>query len=140
MTRYTVERHIAASPSTIWSLLTDASSYEKWNEAVLEIEGPIALGETVRVRSVVNPKRTFSVEVSEFDAPSTMVWSDGMPLGLFKGVRTYTIRPAPDGGSTFAMEEVFSGLLEPLISRSIPDMSESFEQFADGLKRAAEGG
>ena len=36
------------------------------------------------------------------------------------------------------MEEVFSGLLEPLISKSIPDMSESFAQFADGLKEAAE--
>lgn len=38
----------------------------------------------------------------------------------------------------FSMEEVFSGLLEPLISKSIPDMTDSFEQFADGLKRAAE--
>jgi hypothetical protein len=38
------------------------------------------------------------------------------------------------------MEEVFSGLLEPIISRSIPDMTESFEQFADGLRRAAGGG
>ena len=62
-----------------------------------------------------------------------------MPLGLFKGVRTYTLTPQGDGTTEFSMEEVFSGLLEPLISKSIPDMSESFEQFADGLKRAAEG-
>jgi hypothetical protein len=36
------------------------------------------------------------------------------------------------------MEEVFSGLLEPMITKSIPDMTESFELFADGLKQAAE--
>jgi hypothetical protein len=36
------------------------------------------------------------------------------------------------------MKEEFSGLLEPMISKSIPDMTESFELFADGLKRAAE--
>jgi hypothetical protein len=67
-----------------------------------------------------------------------MVWADGMPLGLFKGVRTYRLTPQVDGPTTFLMEEVFSGLLEPMISKSIPDMTESFELFADGLKRAAE--
>jgi hypothetical protein len=36
------------------------------------------------------------------------------------------------------MREVYSGPLAGLISRSIPDMTESFEQFADGLKEAAE--
>jgi len=40
----------------------------------------------------------------------------------------------------FSMEEVFSGPFEPMISKSIPDMTLSFEQFADGLKQAAEGG
>ena len=36
------------------------------------------------------------------------------------------------------MEEVFSGPLAPLITRVIPDLSASFEQFADGVKAAAE--
>jgi hypothetical protein len=67
-----------------------------------------------------------------------MVWSDGMPLGLFKGVRTYEVKSNGDGTSDFSMEEVFSGLMEPLISKSIPDQTDSFNQFADGLKVAAE--
>jgi len=37
------------------------------------------------------------------------------------------------------MAEVFSGPLAPLITKAIPDMTESFEIFADGLKSAAEG-
>jgi hypothetical protein len=53
-------------------------------------------------------------------------------------VRTYTLTPR-EGGTDFAMEEVFSGPLAPLITRVIPDMSESFELFADGVKAASEG-
>jgi hypothetical protein len=67
-----------------------------------------------------------------------MVWADGMPLGLFKGVRTFTLTPQVDGPTGFSMKEVFSGLLGPMISKSIPDMTDSFEQFADALKRTAE--
>ena len=35
------------------------------------------------------------------------------------------------------MEEVYTGLMAPLITRSIPDMTDSFEVFAGGLKVAA---
>jgi len=67
-----------------------------------------------------------------------MVWSDGMPLGLFKGARTFSLTPQDDGTTEFFMEEVYTGLMAPMITKSIPDMTDSFEQFADGLKAAAE--
>ena len=40
--------------------------------------------------------------------------SGGMPFGLFKGERTFTLTPR-SGAVEFAMREVFSGLLSPLI-------------------------
>ena len=138
MTTYAVKRQIRAKPERIWDLLTDAERYPSWNPAVLGIEGSIALGKRIKLTSVVNPERVFKLRVSELDCPATMVWSDGMPFGLFKGVRTYRLTPQSDGPTEFTMEEVFSGPLEPMISKSIPDMTESFEQFADGLKDAAE--
>jgi hypothetical protein len=49
-----------------------------------------------------------------------MVWADGMPLGLFKGVRTFAIE-ASRSGCRFSMTEEYSGLLAGLISESIPD-------------------
>jgi hypothetical protein len=67
-----------------------------------------------------------------------MVWSDGMPLGLFRGVRTFELLSQGEHVTEFTMEEVYSGLMAPLITRSIPDLTESFEKFADGLKEAAE--
>jgi len=42
------------------------------------------------------------------------------------------------GVTRFTMEERFSGPLLPLIDRTLPDFSPSFEKFAGGLKRRAE--
>lgn len=120
--------------------------FERWLASVARVvgpicatgtEGPITEGGTISLVSTVNPKRTFRLEVTEMTAPTRMVWSDGMPLGLFKGVRTYQL--IEQGDSTeFSMTEEFSGLLSGHITKAIPDMTESFNQFANGLKAAAE--
>jgi hypothetical protein len=77
--------------------------------------------------------------VTEFEPGRRMVWSGGMPLGLFKGVRTFTISPQSDGVTTFTVREEYTGPLLPLIWRSMPDLEPSFRQFASGLKSRAEG-
>jgi hypothetical protein len=122
----------------IWDLLTNASAYPEWNPAVLGIEGEIREGQTIKLTSIVNPDRQFKLKVSDVEPPRHMVWSDGMPLGLFRGARRFDVVPRGDGTSEFTMEEVYSGLMAPVITRSIPDMTDSFDKFADGLKEAAE--
>lgn len=139
MTKYSIRRNINATPERIWALLTDASAYPNWNPAVLKIDGKIAEGEKIALTSIVNPEREFKLNVTEVDAPRSMVWWDGMPLGLFKGVRTFKLTPQEDGTTEFFMEEVYSGLMAPLITKSIPDMTESFEMYADGLDAAVKG-
>ena len=134
---YTVSREIRAPAELVWGLLTDASSYRDWNPAVLSIEGAMAPGNRIKLVSIASPNRTFTLEVTSMQAPERMVWSDGMPLGLFRGVRTYQLHPV-GAGTTFSMTEEFTGPLSGLIARSIPDLTESFNQFADGLKAAAE--
>lgn len=109
-----------------------------WNPTVTKFEGPIALGETVTVHARISPGRAFPVTVAELVPNQRMVWSSGMPLGLFKGERTFTIEPGADGAVTFSMREVFSGLLSPLIGRTIPDLQPEFEAFAAALKRKVE--
>jgi hypothetical protein len=131
---------ISAPPDRVWARLTDSASYPQWNPTVVKIDGTIALGQKIRLVSTLDPKRTFSLTVAELDEPRRMVWSSGMPLGLFTGRRTFTLTPRADGGTDFAMEEVFSGPMAPMITRAIPDMTESFAQFAAALKAAAEAG
>ena len=67
-----------------------------------------------------------------------MVWTGGMPLGLFKGERTYTLEPKSDGSVAVTTSEVFSGLISPLITRSMPDLQPSFDEFVGALKKRSE--
>ena len=53
--------------------------------------------------------------------------------------RGITLTPKGDGTTEFAMREVFSGLMLPMIRGSLPDFGPAFETFARDLKRAAEG-
>ena len=129
---------IQAAPETIWAILTDAPAYPQWNPTVDKVEGTIERGQKIKVFAKISPDRAFPVKVSELIPSEKMVWSGGMPLGLFKGERTFTLTPGADGSVEFSMREVFSGLMSPLIERSIPDLQPEFERFADALKRKAE--
>jgi hypothetical protein len=75
------------------SLLTDAKGFPRWNSTVSAVEGQIREGERLRLR------------VPGGFAP------------IFKGVRTFVLRPRNDGSTDFAMEERFSGLMLPLVQR-----------------------
>jgi hypothetical protein len=128
---------IDARPEAIWAILTDASSYPDWDSGVVRVEGRIAPQEKIKVVSEANPDRAFPVKVTEFSPAERMTWSGGMPLGLFKGVRTFTLMPE-DGATRFVMREEYTGPMLPLIWRSMPDLQPSFEKFASGLKARAE--
>jgi hypothetical protein len=135
---YQASSTIEASPEAIWAILTDAPRYTDWDSGVVRVEGRIAPGEKIKVVSKVNPGRAFPVKVTEFTPGRRMAWSGGMPLGLFKGVRRFTLTPQGDGATTLTVREEYSGPLLPLIWRTIPDLGPSFEQFVTGLKRRAE--
>ncbi len=129
---------IRARPETVWALLTDAAGYPQWNSTIEKIDGRIAAGEKVTVHAKAMPGRAFPLKVTEFARPQRMVWTGGMPLGLFTGIRSFTLTPVSEGEVVFAMREAFSGLLAPLIARSIPDLQPAFDTFAADLKRRAE--
>ncbi|CAN1213477.1 SRPBCC domain-containing protein [Tumidithrix helvetica PCC 7403] len=129
---------IHASLETIWAILIDVTNWPSWNPTVTKVEGKIALGEKISLYFKSTPDRTFPLTVSEYVPKECMVFSGGMPLGLFKGDRTFTLTQKPDGIVVFSMREVFSGLMAPLITRSIPDLQPSFEEFAAALKTKAE--
>jgi hypothetical protein len=137
MKEYTASTTIEASPETIWKILTDAPRYPEWDPLADRIEGRIAPGETVKAYTKLSPGRAFPAKVTGFEPGRKMVWSGGMPLGLFTGVRTFTLEP--QGNTTrFTIREVFDGPLLPIFGRSVPDMTSPFQQFVAGLKRRAE--
>jgi hypothetical protein len=140
MKYFSASTNIKASKETIWKILTDAPGYPTWDPGVIRIEGTIAPGEKVTAYNKINPSRAFPARVTEFVPGQKMAWTGGMPLGLFKGVRTFTLSPKGDGTVDFTLREEFTGPLLPLIGASIPDMTQSFQDFVAGLKNRAERG
>ena len=136
---YEAKSTIEADPETIWAILVDAPGYSDWDSGVVRVEGRIEPGNKIKVVSEANPGRSFPVKVTEFSPGNKMVWSGGMPLGLFTGVRTFTLSPQGDEGTHFTMREEYTGPLLGMIWKSMPDLGPSFEKFATGLKKKAEG-
>ena len=137
MREYKANIQIEAAPQAVWDVLVDTARWPEWDPNCVRIEGNVALGDKVKVFTKLSPGRAFPVKVVELDAPRQMTWLGGMPLGLFKGVRTYTLE-SNAGGTHFVMHERFSGPMLALIGRTIPDMTDAFNAFVEGLKRQAE--
>jgi uncharacterized protein YndB with AHSA1/START domain len=134
--QYDVAINIRATPEKIWRLLTDAAGLPRWNTTVTSVDGTIALGERLALRVPLAPGRTFKPKVAVFDPGKTMVWQEGNPM--FKGVRTFTLASRADGSTDFAMTEVYTGLMLPMIAGSLPDFGPAFDTYAADLKREAE--
>ncbi|MFN3939531.1 MAG: SRPBCC family protein [Chitinophagales bacterium] len=129
-TSVTIE--IQADQAVVWALLTKAADYPRWNATITSIEGNIALGEKINVKSTLDAKRTFKLKVKEFVPESKLVWGDG------KGARVFTIAENGSGSITFSMTEKIGGLMFPMYAKMIPPFDQSFEQFANDLKKEAE--
>lgn len=137
MKKYSASATINASAETIWNILTDASGYPKWDLSMDHIEGRLALGEKLKFFTKLSPQ-AFPVKVIAFEPNHKMVLTSGMPLGLFKSVRTHSLTQNKDGSIVFRTEEIFSGLLLPVFGKNIPDLTDNFKNFAAALKKQAE--
>ncbi|MCW3122251.1 MAG: Polyketide cyclase/dehydrase [Flavipsychrobacter sp.] len=123
---------IKADNAIIWALLTNASDYARWNSTIISIDGKIAVGETIKLKAKLDPKRTFKLKVKEMDTNKRLVWGDAM------GKRVYTLTPNPDRSVTFSMDEKIGGPMFPLFAKMIPSFDSSFDQFATDLKKESE--
>ncbi len=130
--RTSVAIDIAASPEKIWNLLTNAESFASWNGTIVELNGKIAPGEKIVLRSTLAPDRTFKLKVKRFEPNKRLVWGDAM------GTRIFSLNPKSSGETRFSMTETIGGPIFPLFARMIPPFDDSFNQFAADLKKAAE--
>lgn len=123
---------IHADAAIVWTLLTNAADFPRWNTTILSIEGDIKPGGVIKLKSTLDPKRVFKLKIKEFVPDTRLAWGDG------KGTRTYTISKTENGMVTFSMAEKIGGLMFPMYAKYIPPFDQSFEQFAADLKNEAE--
>ena len=127
-----VSTTINADPSIVWALLTNAADIPRWNSTVTSVKGNIREGETIKLKSTLDEKRTFKLKIKEFIPEKRLVWGDA------QGNRVYTIDKGSGKGVRFTMTEKIGGPLFPLFAGFIPSFDESFERYAADLKREAE--
>jgi len=132
----TVEANIRANTARVWSVLTDARGFGRWNSTVTEIEGEIEEGARLRIH-VPGTERTFAPLVTGVVPNERMTWTGGF-APLFKGVRTFELKSRPDGSTDFIMSERFAGLMLLFVKGAMPDFGPIFEAYANDLKREAE--
>ena len=75
--------------------------------------------------------------MTELDAPRSMIWRDGR-MPMFRGTRTFTLTTTNPDSTQFSMTEEFTGLMLPLLRRSLPHFGPVFDRYAEDLRRACE--
>jgi len=136
---YEATTTIDAAPDAVWKVLVDGANWPNWDSGIKSIDGTIAAGNKLTIKAAIGGDRAFPVKVVTFDAPRKLVFSGGMPLGLFRGVRTYTLT-AQGAKTLLHMREEYTGAMLGAIWKSIPDLGPSFTQFVTGLKKRVEKG
>ncbi|MGW4930065.1 SRPBCC domain-containing protein [Agromyces sp. NPDC004153] len=126
-----ITQHIDADAATVWRLLTTAAEQPRWNSTVISVEGRIALGSRIKLVSTLDPSRTFSLKVKEFEPNARLTFGDAM------FTRTCSLS-GEAGGTRVVIVERIGGPLYPFVARRIPPLEENFEQFTADLKQAAE--
>jgi hypothetical protein len=105
-----------------------ATDYGLWNPEILAGDGHLSARQCMT--------RRVALAVTAFAPPSFVVWTGGLPFGLFVGRRTLTV--LAHDGSLFRMELSMTGPLAPLILKSQGDRQPDIDAFSACPKRYAE--
>jgi hypothetical protein len=133
---------IAARPERVWEVLSDLPGHSEWNPFVRSIEGRLAAGE--RLRIWVQPPggrgMRFQPEVLEAVPNRRLRWLGRLLFpGIFDGEHYFEIEELGPNRVRFIHGEKFSGILVPLMRRSLDQGTRAgFEAMNAALRARAE--
>ena len=136
------EIEINASPETVWNLLTDTSKYPEWNPFIRRLSGELKVGQKLVV--FIQPSGASGMEfkpvVLNFEPNRELRWLGRLLFpGLFDGEHIFQIEPLSEKRVRFHQREVFSGILVPLLKKSLnTDTRRGFNEMNQKLKELAE--
>lgn len=136
------EIQIAATPERVWNILMDFPAHAQWNPFVRSLEGTPLVGETLKV--FIQPPggrgMQFHPKVLAVETAREFRWKGKLLLpGLFDGEHLFLLERAPNGDVLFTQGEIFSGVLVPMMKRSLEGPTrDGFIAMNEALKRRAE--
>ncbi len=138
-----VERSIdiAASPSTVWAVLTNFAAYPEWNPYIRHITGEPQVGKQLQVTlqptghspTQVHPRVVVATPQQELS------WVGHVLLpGIFDVRHTLRMTPIDANRVHFTQEETFEGLLVRFSTRTLKDTEQSFGEMNEALRLRSE--
>jgi hypothetical protein len=140
--RITAEIEINASPSRIWSVLTDFEQFPYWNPFIRKAQGELAIGGRLklRVHTPGGPNMTLRPRLLTVETEREIRWLGHFLVpGLFDGEHHLLIEPLYPSKVRFVQSEQFSGLLVPFLGGMISRGAlRGFESMNEALKSRIE--
>lgn len=130
------EALILAGAGTVWDILTDAGNYQVWDSGITDVHGAVRDGGKIRVRTRDGGKRTFRLRISQIHG-QVMTWSGGLPLGLLKVERTFTLTDYT-GITHLTVRDTASGPLRALVRKTKPGAEPAQSRYVAAVKFRAE--
>lgn len=136
------EIRIQASAEEVWSVLCcDAQRMAELNPDIVEIQGTLKEGATLRlrVRFALGIVGGGKATVARIDPPRLIRWGGGLPIkGLFYGDHSFEILEEGDE-VRLIQREVYSGVLAPLLLATLLRPAEAgFRACNERVKELAE--
>lgn len=128
---------INAAPEQVWKVLTDFSSYPKWNPFVKSLEGEVAVNNKIKIQL---PGMQFQPKVLAYEPAKEFRWLGSLLFkGIFDGEHQFKLQKNEDGSTTLEHAENFSGILVPLLCKKLDaETKAGFEEMNRALKNRVE--
>ncbi|MDQ3015786.1 MAG: SRPBCC domain-containing protein [Bacteroidota bacterium] len=126
----------------IWHHLTDFSSFSEWNEFIPHIQGQLLSGArlSVKICPPGGKPMNFKPTITLYENGRILQWLGHLGIrGLFDGQHTFMCESTGAESSSFIHKENFTGILVPLVWKSIHAKTlKGFELMNQQLKARAE--
>ncbi|NUQ89251.1 MAG: SRPBCC domain-containing protein [Glycomyces artemisiae] len=128
--------HLEARANEVWAVLTDFPAYGEWNPFIREISGLLAEDERLETTFVQGNGKpmTFRPRVLRVSPARQIRWLGKLgPGGLFDGEHYFVLEPQQDGTTVLTHGERFTGILVPLMARTLGDTERGFASMNEAL-------
>lgn len=136
------EIEVDSSPELVWQVLTDFGAFANWNPFMPSVEGEAKSGAHLkgRLQPPDGKGMTFKPTVLRAEPNQELRWLRRLFIpGLFDGEHFFLIEPLGEGRTRFVQGEKFTGLLVPLLAKSLDNNTKrGFEEMNHALKARAE--
>jgi len=130
---------IQATPEAIWRELTNFAFYNDWNPMLQNVRGEARAGSKLKFEVLLgnNKRLKLSAKVGKATTHEELHWTGGSAL-VIGGTHYFRLEKLSDGQTRLHHGEHFTGLLLPLMAKSIRRSEALYNAMNHALKERME--